>query len=123
MIAGSVTAQREATVNLIVRGPTGKQQEIQGLIDTGFDGSLSLTPRMIAALELSWLTRQRAILADGSESIFDSYEAIVIWDGAPQRVSAHQLDVAPLVGMTLLYGYELTLEIVEGGNVIIKALT
>jgi hypothetical protein len=62
-------------------------------------------------------------LADGNESVFDIYEATALWDGSPRRVSVDEVDVAPLVGMALLYGYELTVQIVEGGNVLIKPLS
>jgi predicted aspartyl protease len=81
MISGVVTAEREAVILLIVHGPAGQQEEIPAVIDTGFDGSLSLPSATIARLGLAWRSRGRALLADGSESIFDIYEAIVMWDG------------------------------------------
>jgi predicted aspartyl protease len=42
MITGKVTNSLEATISLTVVGPGGQQQEIGALIDTGFDGWLSL---------------------------------------------------------------------------------
>ena len=38
MILGIVTIAREAVINLTVRGPNGQEQEIEAVIDTGFDG-------------------------------------------------------------------------------------
>ncbi len=93
------------------------------MIDTGFDGSLTLPPTLIAVLELPWRRRGRALLADGNESVFDIYEATVMWDGIPRRISVDEVDITPLVGMALLYGYELTVQIVEGGSVLIKPLS
>lgn len=122
MITGIVTTAREAVISLTVRGPTGQEQEIQSVIDTGFDGSLTLPPALIAALELPWRRRGRALLADGNESVFDIYEATVMWDGIPRRISVDEVDIIPLVGMALLYGYELTVQIVEGGSVLIRPL-
>jgi len=42
MISGVVTGDRQAVIRLTVRGPTGQEQEIEAVIDTGFDGCLSL---------------------------------------------------------------------------------
>jgi predicted aspartyl protease len=42
MIAGVVTADREATIRLLVRGATGNKHAIEAVIDAGFDGRLSL---------------------------------------------------------------------------------
>ena len=122
MITGIVTASREALIALTVRGPAGQEHEIQAVIDTGFDGSLPLPSGLITTLGLKWRRRGRALLADGNEGVFDIYEAIVVWDGQPRRVAVDAADVIPLVGMSLLYGYELMVQIVEGGSVFIKAI-
>lgn len=74
-------------------------------------------------LDLVWRRRGRALLADGSESIFDIYEAIVIWDGEARRIPVDQAETTPLVGMSLLEGYELTVQAQPGGNVTIAALS
>jgi clan AA aspartic protease len=120
MILGLVNNYREAVIGLIVRRPTGQEQEIEAVIDTGFNGSLSLPPALIAQLGLQFRRRGRAILADGSDIIFDIYEATVIWDGQPRRVAVDEADTDPLVGMGLLHGYELTIEVVKDGGVTIK---
>jgi len=44
MITGIVTVAREAVISLTVHGPNGQAQEIEAVIDTGFDGSLTFTP-------------------------------------------------------------------------------
>ena len=108
MITGVVTPFHQATICLIVHGPTGQAQEVDAVIYTGFDGALSLPPADIAALGLPWRRRGRALLADGTTSLFDIYEATVLWDGAPRRVAVDAADIAPLVGRRLLDGYELT---------------
>jgi clan AA aspartic protease len=121
MITGVVTDDRQALIRLIVRGPAGKEQEVEAIIDTGFDGWLSLPSSIISSLGLMWRRRGRALLADGSESIFDIYDAIVIWDGEARRIPVDQAETTPLVGMSLLEGYELTVQAQRGGNVTIAA--
>lgn len=122
MIRGVVTADREVTIRLAVRGPTGDERAIEAVIDTGFNGWLSLPPSLISQFGLRWRQRARALLADGSEALFDIYEATVIWDGQARRVPAHEADTAPLVGMSLLEGYELTIQVRPAGNVIVRVL-
>lgn len=117
MITGVVSAYLEALVRITVRGPGGQEQEIETVIDTGFDGALSLPPARIAALSLPWRRRGRALLADGSESLFDIYEATSVWDGTARRIAVDAADTDPLLGMALLYGYELTLQAVVEGAV------
>jgi clan AA aspartic protease len=123
MISGVVTGNRQAVIQLTVRGSTGQEQEIEAIIDTGFDGYLSLPFSIIVQLGLVWRQRGRALLADGSESVFDIYEATVIWEGEPRRIPVDEAETAPLVGMSLLEGYELNIQARSGGNVFIRSLT
>jgi hypothetical protein len=62
------------------------------------------------------------LLTDGRETSLDIHEASVIWDGRPRLVPTDAVDSDPLIGMTLLEGYELTVQAVVGGNVSIEAL-
>lgn len=123
MIAGLVTGERQAVIGLTVRGPAGQEQEIEAIIDTGFDGWVSLPSSAIVALGLVWRQRGRALLADGTESVFDIYEGTVVWDGEARRVPVDEAETAPLVGMSLLQGCELTIQVRPGGNVVIKLLS
>lgn len=122
MIIGVVTPFHQAVIRLAVHGPTGQAREIDAVIDTGFDGTLTLPAADITALGLPWRRRGRALLADGTDNLFDIYEATVVWDGTPRRVAVDAADIDPLVGMRLLNGYELTIQAVVGGQVTIKVL-
>lgn len=123
MITGIVTDDRQALIRLTVRGATGQEQEIEAIIDTGFDGCLSLPSSLILLLNLPWRERGRALLADGSETVFDIYEGTVLWDGQVRRIPVHEAETIPLIGMSLLQAYELTVEVQSGGKVTIKALS
>lgn len=122
MITGVVTADGEPTIRVTVRGPDGQERDVEVIIDTGFDGSLALPSAIINALGLPWRRRGRALLADGRETLFDIYEATIIWDGEPRRLAVDAVDAAPLIGMRLLEGYELRIEVVCGGSVVVKRL-
>lgn len=122
MITGEVSAYREAVISVSVRGSENWEQEINAVLDTGFNGFLTLPAAIIRNLDLPWRRRGRAMLADGTDSLFDIYEATVTWDGRPRRIAVDEVDCDPLVGMSLLYGYELTMEVVVGGHVAISPL-
>jgi clan AA aspartic protease len=122
MIIGAVNADREAIIHLVVRGPDGQEQEVEAVIDTGFTGFLTLSPSLIAFLGLEWRGQAHAILGDGSVQAFDVYAATVIWDGQPRTVEVDAADTDPLIGMGLIYRYDLRIHVVEGGTVTIEAL-
>lgn len=121
MIVGIVQA-REPLIRLTVHGARGHQHEIEAVVDTGYTGWLTLPPEVIAALNLRWLTFGRGILADGSVSAFDVYQAKVVWDGRPRRVFVDEFAAVPLVGMALLRGYEYKMQVRARGKVTIKRL-
>jgi hypothetical protein len=50
------------------------------------------------------------------------FTAIVSWDGQDTSLSVQEADGAPLVGMGLLYGHEVYLQVLDGGNVAITRL-
>ena len=56
------------------------------VIDTGFTGFLSLPIAIIMELELQWSYRDRATLGNGSETVFDVYNAEIVWDGQLQEI-------------------------------------
>jgi predicted aspartyl protease len=61
-------------------------------------------------------------LADGSICIFDVYEAKVVWDGKVRQILVDEADAEPLVGMRLLKGHKLEMEVRYRGKVRIKRL-
>ena len=116
MIIGVVNAHTEATIRLPVRAADGRAQEIEVILDTGFNGSLTLPPAMIASLGLQWRTRGLVMLANGTEDHCDIYAATIIGDGRPRNILVEAADTDPLVGMALLYGHDLHMQVVEGGQ-------
>lgn len=117
MITGIVNEYREAVIPLVVRGPSGQEVQIQAIIDTGFNGFLTLPPQVVMTLGLVRLSRGRAQLADDRETIFDIYSSTVLWDGHLREVETDAVASTPLVGMSLLHGSELYVHAVEGGLV------
>ncbi len=123
MMQGIVDQNCEATIRLVVGNADSQRQMIDAVIDTGFTGFLTLPLSVLAGLNLRAYRREEGILGDGSTCIFDVYRGLVIWDGELRRIDINESDTAPLVGMSLLYGYRMQIDAIEGGTVTIQALS
>lgn len=121
MIEGMVNDAHEAVVTLALQDPVGRTREIEAVIDTGFNGFLTVPPTLAAELGMHYRGRSRATLADGNEVTFNVYAVTVLWGGQPRYVEADAADTTPLVGMQLLDRHSLYLEIEDGGRVVIQA--
>jgi clan AA aspartic protease len=122
MIQGVVNQRCEAILPLVIGNSTGQRQVLDAVIDTGFNGFLSLPSTVIEALNLPWSGSDIVTLGDGSETLFDLYAATIIWDGQYHEIDIAESDTEPLVGMALLYGYRLQVDAIEGGIVRVEAL-
>jgi clan AA aspartic protease len=122
MLTGTVNAFREAVLRLAVPGPGGEERAVEAVVDTGYDGSLTLPPRLVAELRLPFRNRASALLGDGSRTLYDVHDGIVLWNGRLRRIAVDVVDIDPLLGMALLYGQELTIQVVEGGAVSVREM-
>lgn len=121
MTEGVVNAAYEAVVPLSLQSPTGHAREIETVVDTGFTGYLTLPPALVQELALPYVTSGWATLADGSEVSFDTFQVTVLWEGKIKEVFADEADTTPLVGMMLMDGYDLSIQVRDGGRVLIQA--
>ena len=117
---GVVNAAHEAVLTLSLEGPAGEIRDISAVVDTGFTGFLTVTPALAVELGLPFEGTARATLADGSETTFPYYGVAVLWDGRTRYVEADAADTTPLVGMRLLDGHSLYVEVEDGGRVVIE---
>jgi clan AA aspartic protease len=122
MMQGVVNLRREATLTVVIGNSNRQLQSIETVIDTGFNGFLSLPATIIAALNLPWSGSDVVTLGDGSETFFDLYAGVAIWDGRYCEIDIAASETEPLLGMAMLYGYRLQVDTIEGGLVTIEAL-
>ena len=121
MIEGFVNTDYEAVVRIALRGQGGQAREVDAVIDTGFNRYLTLPPMLVAELGATSLGRSRLVLANGAEDTFEVCAVTVLWDGQPRYVETYVADSTPLVGMLLLDGHSLYVQIENGGRVTIEA--
>jgi clan AA aspartic protease len=122
MMRGTITPDREASLRITVHGPAGAEHETQAIIDTGFNGYLTLPPSLVSFLALTYHGQAFARLADGSTILMRKFEASVTWHGRQRDVIVLEADGDPLIGMSLLYGNRVTLGVLDGGPVTIEPM-
>lgn len=120
MISGIVTDSLEATISLELRDDDGKSYQVTAIIDTGFSGDLTLPQSLIDSLHLPWLCRQQGMLADGSLHTFDVYAGAIVWDNSERTVEIESAEIEPLLGMSLLEGNQVAMDVRAGGKVTIE---
>lgn len=121
MIEGVVNAALEGVIPLSVSGPTGQARDIEAIVDTGYDGFLTLPHALVRELGLPFETSGRATLADGSEASFNVHRGTVRWDTVPRNIDVDVSETTPLVGMSLLEWHRLVVDVRDGGRVAIEA--
>ena len=90
-------------------------------MDTGYSGFLTLPPGLVAELGLPFAYMGQALLANDAEVDFDVHYVTVLWDGQPRDIEADATGSTPLMGMLLLDGHNLNIEVENGGGVVIQA--
>jgi len=119
---GKVNDRLEAVLPLRVRGSGGVEVEVEAVVDTGYTGSMTLPATVAATLRLERRSGGRAVLADGSSRRFDTFAAEVEWGGSWRGVMVSALGDEVLIGMGLLAGHELRVEVVASGPVVVARL-
>ena len=114
---GQVSEYGEPLIEVRVYGPTGIQAVVTALIDTGYTDYLTLSPAVIVALGLKKTSWGTAVLADGSETVFDIYSGWVDWHGRRKRIPVHEVETDSLMGMAMLDDSTLFIACQPGGAV------
>ena len=121
MMTGKVS-NRRAYIERPVIGPKG-QGNVEFVIDTGFTGVLTLPPAACEALGLVFDRLQPSALADESILMLEVFIVTLVWDGEERKVEVLAIEGEPLIGMTMLDGYDVLIQVTEGGAVILSKRT
>lgn len=122
MLSGTVNDLRQPIVRLVVRGPQRQEQTVEAMVDTGFNDTLLLPSALVSALGLSFHSSRTVLLADGSFQAVANHKGRILWEGIERPVRVVAAGNQPLLGMALLAGYRLCVDVVDGGDVTAEAL-
>ncbi len=121
-MTGRINSANEAVVAIDVEGAEGQVVRLEGALDTGYNGFLTLPKPVIDELGLAFLGPAHAALGDGNEVEMDLFLAVVQWEGGPRNVLVLESEGGTLVGMAMLAGCRVILDVEEGGAVSIVLL-
>ena len=122
MIRGEVRPNRRAMVAVELLAADGQFQSFNFILDTGFDGDLSLPTQILQGLDVAAEGERIIELADGSRTTTYEWSGTVRWDDARRPVMIMESAGEPLLGMELLWQSRITLETRAYGPVVIEPL-
>lgn len=122
MFRGRVNPQLEPIVPLQLVAIDGQIHPVEVILDTGFDGSLSLPQHLIRRLGFPLYDDFVSILADGSKTVMRGYDGEIMWHGRRRSVLVLETQGEFLLGMNLLWRNRITIENYANGPVLIEEL-
>jgi predicted aspartyl protease len=96
--------------------------EVEFIVDTGFEGGLTLPESLIAHLDVSVQERRAIKLAGGLRQRCYSYEFVLEWEEERQVVEVLTLEGSPLLGNDIWKEHSLQAENMDGGEVFFEPL-
>ena len=121
-LEGFVDRGVDAIVVLSVFSPDGSAEEVTAIVDTGSNTALTLPLAIVEELDLAWIREDDFSLADDSPVRCDVHAAIVEWFGRRKRIEIVATGSDPLLGMSLMRGCRLTIDVTQDGLVRIEPL-
>lgn len=95
--------------------PQGQQITIEFVVDTGYEGALTLPAQVVATLNLPFYQRISANLADDSSRNVDVHRATILWHDQTLNVAVLAMGQRPLLGTSLLNGSDLHVHFEDAG--------
>ena len=120
MLEGSVNHLMQAVVPVRLYGPNNQFEDVSAMIDTGFSGALVVPVDLVQMLGLDFVSSVLVELADGTIKENDRYEAEVDWMGRRKLIAVTAVECDTLLGMKLLAGHQLFIDVRPGGKVEIQ---
>ena len=121
-MTGIVNSKGESILRLVVGDHETQRVVVDSVVDTGYTGSLTLPPATIVTLDLKWRGSEDVVLGVGCTQRFDVYSTRIIWNAKFRPIKANEADTDLLVGLGLLYGYQMCIQVKDGGSVKIRSL-
>ncbi len=121
MIRGRMSEDGEsAIVPIAIADSSGRLWPVEAIIDTGFVGDIALPSNVIRHLGLIRTGRMDFVLAHGESARLDIYEGRLLWHDRLRDVVVTEADGVPLIGIRLLSGSRVTMDVSPGGEVLIE---
>ena len=106
-------------VSLILPGMRGPFS-VEFIVDTGFEGDLSLPGSLLAQLDAGYATERSLQMVDGSIIKRRAYSIDLDWGDGVRLTEVTLLENAPLLGAVLMDESHLDADMRTGGEVVIE---
>jgi clan AA aspartic protease len=112
----------QARMPVILIPPRRSPIEIECVVDTGFEGFLTLPSAVVTDLGLVYLAPIRANLADNSHIVTNVHQGTILWNVIEREIPVLGMGRRPLIGTALLQDYHLSIDFCEGGTVLVDEI-
>ena len=113
----------EARISVAVAGPNLEFREVEVVIDTGFSGWLTLPVATVREMNLPAYRIQQMRIANNRTILMTTFRAVAQWQGRQIDILVYQTEnPRPLLGMAMLEHCRLTVDMQEGGPVVVTPL-
>ena len=119
-MTGRVNWQLEAMVNIEIQDSEGNFHTLRCTLDTGFDGDIALPSGSIERLGLVPSDILNVTIANSARVSMAKYNARINWHGQLVDAELLQTNHESVIGMALLQNSTLTLQVWDGGDVLIE---
>jgi predicted aspartyl protease len=121
-LKGYINDRLEPVLPVYLLGNDDRSLQVEAIIDTGCTTYLVLDHGVIQELGLSPIGTGQYLTADGSLAIGDIFQVDVVTEFGRATVEAYGGGTSTLIGMALLAGFSLRMNIFAGGEVVLEAL-
>lgn len=122
MTDGTVTRDRKIVMPLDVHCKDGSSVSVDALVDTGFNGHLTLPEDLLRLVHAEEDNVWTVELGDGNTVEMNSYAVEVNWLGSVRHVVVLESESEPLLGISMLWDHRVSFEAVNGGKVSVATL-
>lgn len=122
MIRGRVDFQRQALIPLQVADANGQFQRIEAILDTGYNGNLTLPQYMVEGLGLEADFLSNVTLGNNIQTRLPTWSGYILWHEQLRHIQGLMAEGVPLIGMRLLADSEVTIQVRSGGAVLIEEM-
>lgn len=119
VILGETDAFGNVRFTISIRDRNGDIHELPAILDTGYEGYVTLPSELAQTLGLTANGTERITLGDGKEVDVDIIPVSIVWEEHDRRLRALIAPGLPLIGIRLLRGLVGTFHFSDGGPAIL----
>ncbi len=121
MISGNVVGL-QARMGIILYPPKRAGVEIECVVDTGFEGFLTLPTAIVLDWGLLYIASIDANLADNSHITTNVHQSTILWNDVERIIPVLAMGRRSLIRTALLEDCHLSIDFCEGGTVLVDAI-